>query len=78
VHRPNKPRRLPVVAQRLPDFSNHHIEIGLDDERIRPDGGQQVVLRQHVRPARQERTQQVERLGREPDIAAGPGQLPGV
>jgi carboxypeptidase family protein len=53
-------------------------EIGLDDERVRPEPLLQIVFGQGVRAIEDQRRQQVERLWREVDLTPVPRQLPRV
>src|SRR5439155_11510754 len=39
VRRPDETRLPDVIVQRLADFTDQHVEIGVDDERVGPDAG---------------------------------------
>jgi len=65
VRRLDEQRRSRLVTAGAPDFGNQHIEVGLDDERVRPDLRKEIGLRHHVRPVCEQNSQQIERLRRQ-------------
>ena len=65
----NEARMLGVVVQRLSNFCNQAGQIGVDHERIRPQSLVQFQLRQDARAVRDEQHQQIERLGRQMQLA---------
>ncbi len=66
---------LAVVPDGAPDFANQDIEIGVDDIGIRPDSRVQRLLLNDLRPALDQRAEQVEGLRGEVDLCARAQEL---
>jgi hypothetical protein len=68
---------LPVVADGSPDFAHQNVEIGVGNVGIRPDSRVQRLLLDDLRPALDQRAEQVERLRGEMDLCARAQKLAG-
>ena len=72
----NNLRLLRIVAKRRPDLADRDLEHGVANEDSRPDGVEQVVLRDQAAAVLGEAPQQGKGLGRERDLlAAAPDTL---
>ena len=78
MRRPDEQRGAGPVADRLANLGHEVREVGLGDKRLRPQTFLQHRFGQDFRAIQYERDEQVERLGREVNLAAALRQLPGV
>ena len=76
VHSSDEDRRLRVIVNRTPYLPDGHVEVGINDEDIRPDLAKQVCLRDHARPLRQEDTQHGECFRRKMNVLTVARELP--
>ena len=76
MHGLNDPRLLRIVAERRANLADRDLEHGVANEDARPDGVEQVVLRDQAAAVLGEAAQQRKGLGRERDLfAAAPDTL---
>ena len=78
VRGPDPHRRAAPVAERFANLGHEVREIGFGDEGVRPQTFLQRRLGEDLRTIEGERHQQLERLGRQMNLAVLPRQLPGV
>jgi hypothetical protein len=78
VYRSNEERRLSVVCNCSPDFTNHDVEIGFHNVAVGPDLPQQCFFADDIRPPRQQDAKKIERFRREMNFPAITQQLPRV
>jgi hypothetical protein len=64
--------------RRVADLGDQVREVGLRDERVRPELLLEDGLGEHLRPLQRERLEQLERLGRKMDVPALTDELPGI
>ena len=72
VRGPDERRGAGVVAERLANLGDEVREVGLGDEGVRPETVLQHGLGQDFRTIQHEHRQQLERLGREVNLAVCP------
>jgi hypothetical protein len=70
VNRADEFRVQPGVLERAPDLRDQHIQVRVHDVGIRPDPSMEVGFVQHPRPMLDQRSQQIERLRGQADLAA--------
>ena len=78
VHGPDKARLSSVVANRVADFRDKALEVGLGHERAWPEVSVNHFLGYCIRPTSQQKCEKIERLSGEMDLACPAANLPGA